>query len=254
MTSTSLDFAYPWWLNYGHLTVAFVSGVSFAVVWFLRWPRWSRVMTGIVTLWALAAAVVMQTFNAGGVPTLPTEAFLRSNPTARVLDIGAGTGRSSIMVLRERPSATLVAFDQFGDSFAHHFGDRGRPQDRLLANLRAAGVDERASIDTGDMRALPFADNTFDAIVSAYTMEHVGGDDARLALAEAHRVLTPGGEFLLILVNNDAWMKLAFGPVLTHGGLRGPDWWADEAGEAGFVVTEQGRRVGTLFLLLTKHP
>lgn len=252
MTSTSLDFAYPWWLNYGHLTMALVCGGLLAVAWFLRWPRWIRVIAGLVTAWAFAATLVMQAFNAGGVPTLPTGAFLRDTPTARVLDIGAGTGRSSIMVLRERPSATLVAFDQFGESFTHHFGANGRPQDRLLANLRAAGVDDRASIETGDMRALPFDDHSFDAIVSAYTMEHVDRDGARQALSEAHRVLTPGGEFLLMLVNNDGWMKLAFGPILTHGGLRGPDWWADEARSVGFVVSEQGQRVGTMFLRLTK--
>ena len=40
----------------------------------------------------------------------------RLDRCGRVLDLGAGTGRSSIMVLTERPQATLVASDLFGPS------------------------------------------------------------------------------------------------------------------------------------------
>ncbi len=252
MTPTSLDFAYPWWLSYGHVALALAFGVVLAAAIYWSWRPWLRVAVGALTLWAVAGGIIMLQFNARGVPALPAANFLRSSADARVLDIGAGTGRSSIMVLRERPNATLVALDQFGDSFERHFGANGRPEDRLLANLRVAGVAARASIESGDMRALPFADHSFDAIVSAYAMDHVGSDGGRAALAEAHRVLAPGGEFLLMLVNNDAWMKIAFGPLLSHGGLRGPDWWRREAGAAGFAIVEEGTRPGTLYFVLGK--
>ena len=86
------------------------------------------------------------------------------------------------MVLTERPQATLVASDLFGTSFTQHFGAGERPQDRLLANLKAAGVDERATVETADMLKLPFADRAFDAIVSAYTMDHLGRNGARMPL------------------------------------------------------------------------
>lgn len=252
MTSTSLDFAYPWWLSYGHLVLAVAFGAVLAAAVYGRWPAWLRVVLGVLTLWAVAGGVVMQQFNANGVPGLPTANYLRDDAGARVLDIGAGTGRSSIMVLRERPKTTLVALDQFGDSFERHFGTNGRPEDRLLANLRVAGVADRASIESGDMRELPFADSSFDAIVSAYAMDHVGSDGARRALAEAHRVLEPGGEFLLMLVHNDVWMKFAFGPLLSHGGLRGAEWWQREATAAGFTVVEEGTRPGTWYFVLGK--
>jgi hypothetical protein len=38
----------------------------------------------------------------------------------------------------------LVALDLFGDSFQRHFGPGDTPQQRLLANLKAAGVGASA--------------------------------------------------------------------------------------------------------------
>jgi SAM-dependent methyltransferase len=251
MTAATLDFAYPWWLTYGHLAVALAASAAFAVAQWRGWARWLRVIFVVVAVWAFGGTAITRSFNAEGVPALPTQNFLSSGG-GRVLDIGAGTGRSTIMVLAERPNATVVALDLFGDSFTTHFGPGGRPEDRLMANLRAAGVASRASIQAGDMRALPLPDESFDAVVSAYAMDHVGGDGARRALAEAHRVLKPGGEFLLMLVANDVWMKIAFGPVLSHGGTRGADWWREQATAAGFEVREEGTSTGTLYLLLTR--
>lgn len=123
-----------------------------------------------------------------------------------------------------------------------------------MANLRAAGVDTRATILAGDMRKLPLPGESVDAAVSAYAMDHVGREGAGQALAEAHRVLKPGGEFLLMLVANDVWMKVAFGPILSHGGTRGPTWWHEQAVAAGFEVIEEGSRPGTMFFLLRRPP
>ena len=156
------------------------------------------------------------------------------------------------MVLRARPNVTLVASDLFGESFEGHFGADLAPQDRLRANLDAAGVGDRATIETADMRKLPFDAASFDALVSAYAFDHVGGEGARQALAEAARVLKPGGDFLLILVANDRWVTLAFGPVLAHGGVRGPDWWRARIGEAGFHTVEAGTSPATMYFLLRR--
>ena len=250
MSQTSFDFGYPWWLNYGHLALfgGFLAALIAARA--AGAPRWALGVLGVVSLWAGSVALLVHFFGINQVPPLPTSAFLRSG-TGRVLDLGAGTGRSSIMVLTERPQATLVASDLFGTSFEQHFGPGERPQDRLLANLKAAGVDGRATIETADMLKLPFADHAFDGIVSAYAMDHLGRNGARTALTEAHRVLKPGGDFLLILVANDRWAKLAFGPLLSHGGTYGRDWWRDAAAKAGFDVREEGARPVTTYFLLT---
>lgn len=246
--SSSVDFGYPWWLSYGHLTVL---GFVLAVLLIGRirgWTKWPMALLTAVCLWAGISTAIVRGFNASGKGVLPTESFLRSGE-GRVLDIGAGTGRSSIMVLEARPRTTLVALDLFGGSFDAHFGAGQRPQDRLLANLKAAGVDRRASIETADMRKLPFEAASFDAAVSAYAMDHLSRDGSSQALAEAARVVKPGGEFLLILVNNDRAMKFAFGPTLTHGGIRGEGWWAGKLKEAGFEIAESGTAPGTLYFL-----
>ncbi len=252
MSETYIDFGYPWWLNYSHLALL---GVLLVIVLLARAAgasRWVMVVLGVLTLWAASVALLMYFFGINRVPPLPTQAFLSSGG-GRVLDLGAGTGRSSIMVLKERPQATLVASDLFGNSFTQHFGPGERPQDRLLTNLNAAGVGGRVTIETADMLKLPFADRAFDAVVSAYAMDHLGRNGARVALVEAFRVLRPGGDFLLILVANDGWAKLAFGPLLSHGGTYGAKWWREAAGAAGFDIREEGSRPATTYFLLTRR-
>jgi SAM-dependent methyltransferase len=204
---------------------------------------------GILALWSSAAFLVARfVFDINGPPALPTQSFLRSG-AGRVLDIGAGTGRSSIMVLESRPQTTLVALDLFADSFEQHFGRGESPQQRLVANLKAAGVDQRATIQTADMRKLPFEPAAFDAIVSAYAIDHLNRQGINQSLAEAARVVKPGGDFLLMVIANEPWAKFTFGPLLMHGGPRGPAWWTARMQEAGFQVLEQGTRPLTLYLL-----
>jgi SAM-dependent methyltransferase len=244
-----LDFGYPWWLSYGHLIVL-AAAVS---LWLLGYARkWSKVLlllVGAAVLWSVAAFLVTRfVVSVNGRASLPTQSFLRSG-TGRVLDMGAGTGRSSIMVLESRPQATVVALDLFGDSYERHFGRGRSPKERLLANLQAAGVSDRAAIQTGDMRKLPFEAAAFDAIVSSYAIDHLSRDGIAQSLAEAARVLKPGGEFLLMVVAKDFWLKFTFGPLLLHSGTRGPAWWTSRLQEAGFQVLEQGTHPITLYLL-----
>ncbi|MEE8130592.1 MAG: class I SAM-dependent methyltransferase [Vicinamibacterales bacterium] len=53
-----------------------------------------------------------------------------------------------------------------------------------------------------DTRRLPFADATFDVVVSNSTLDHFDArDDIRIALRGLHRVLRPGGTLVLTLDN-----------------------------------------------------
>jgi ubiquinone/menaquinone biosynthesis C-methylase UbiE len=249
---SALDFGYPWWLSYGHALILVPALVVLALGVFRKWSTWVLTILGVMTLWS-ASAILLLRFGAdiNGRPDLPTQAFLQSG-TGKVLDLGAGTGRSSIMVLSARPQTTLVALDLFGDSFEHHFGHGISPQDRLLQNLKAAGVDQRVTIETSDMRKLRFENASFDAIVSSYAVDHLNREGIHQTLAEAARVLKPGGDFLLMLVSNDRWVKFLFGPLLSHGGTRGAEWWTASAKSAGFEVVEEGHVPATLYLLLRR--
>jgi ubiquinone/menaquinone biosynthesis C-methylase UbiE len=247
--SAHLNFGYPWWLSYGHLPILAGAVLLGVFGYTRRWSKWPMLLLGVLVLWSGAAFLVTRfVFDINGRPSLPTQSFLSSGK-GRVLDIGAGTGRSSIMVLDGRPEATLVAVDLFGESFEQHFGRGESPQQKLLANLKAAGVEQRASIETADMRKLPFEPAAFDAIVSAYAIDHLNRQGINQALAEAARVVKPGGDFLLIVIANDPWVKFAFGPMLAHAGTRGPAWWTARLQEAGFQVLEEGTRPITLYLL-----
>jgi SAM-dependent methyltransferase len=252
--NSHLDFAYPWWLTYGHLPVM---AAAFALVLLAvarKWSTWSMLLLCLLALWSTAAFLTQRfILNINAVPALPTQSYLRSG-TGRVLDLGAGTGRSSIMVLAARPRTTLVALDLFGRSFEQHFGPSPDPRQKLLANLEAAGVAQRVTIETADVRQLPFAPAAFDAIVSAYTIDHLDRQGSDQSLAEAARVLKPGGDFLLMLIANEAWGKLIFGPLLAHSGLRNEAWWTVHLQNAGFQVVESGHRPLTLYLLARRLP
>jgi len=251
--NNSLDFGYPWWLSFGHLAVMLPALALLAISVRSGWRKWVTILLAAAVVWAAGSFVIMRfAINFNGEPRLPTERFFREG-TGRVLDLGAGTGRSSIMLLKARPQATLVASDLFGESFAQHFGHSDTPQAKLLANLKAAGVDQRATIVSADMRKLPFEGASFDAIVSAYAVDHLGRQGIPQALKEAARVLKPNGEMLLILVANDGWARFAFGPLLSHGGTRNAGWWRERLGEAEFSVLEEGTEPLTLFLLARRN-
>jgi SAM-dependent methyltransferase len=107
---------------------------------------------------------------------------------------------------------------------------------------RAPALDLRE----GDAEALPFADAAFDAVVSNFGVHHV--ERPRRALAEAFRVLRPGGGLAFTLwappEENPAW-RLLFDAVRAHGrldvalpagaeGLSGVAAFAAATAEAGF--------------------
>lgn len=251
MTS-QVDFGYPWFLAYGHLVVLAVLLPLFLLARARKWSRALVILIGAAALWSAAAFVVARFVigvNSRGV--LPTEAFLRSG-AGRVLDLGAGTGRSTLMVLEARPQATVVALDQFGASYERHFGSKQTGEERLLANLRAAGVEQRATIQRGDMRQLPFQAAEFDAIITAYVVDHLSRDGVTASLSEASRVLKPGGDFLMMIVGKEPWVTFAFGPLLLHHGARNAERWTSLLEAAGLRVVEQGFRPATLFLLARK--
>jgi ubiquinone/menaquinone biosynthesis C-methylase UbiE len=252
MANGQVDFGYPWWLSYGHLVVFLPVACLLLIGYARKWRRGPMLVLAAIALWSFSAFLVARfAMNINGRTGLPTESFLRSGG-GKVLDLGAGTGRSSIMVLEARPQTTLVALDLFGESYKEHFGAGESPQEKLLSNLKVAGVDRRAAIQVGDMRKLPFETASFDAIVSSYAVDHLNRAGIQEALAEAARVIKPGGEFLLILIGKDPWLQFTFGPLLLHSGTRSAEWWTSRLQEAGFQVTEDGMRPATLYLLARK--
>jgi ubiquinone/menaquinone biosynthesis C-methylase UbiE len=249
---SQLHFGYPWWLSYGHLVITAIA-LSF---WLLgrarRWPTVPMAVIAALTVWSVAGfAVARFALDVNGRLPLPTRQFLPSG-AGRVLDMGAGTGRSALMVLESRPHTTVVALDLFSESYQRHFGSAESGQQRLASNLEAAGLRDRATIQTGDMRQLPFEAAAFDGVVSTYAIDHLNREGIDLSLREASRVLKPGGHFLMMVIAKDPWLKLTFGPLLLHSGTRPAAWWTSHLQAAGFQLVEQGTRPATLYFLARK--
>jgi SAM-dependent methyltransferase len=59
--------------------------------------------------------------------------------------------------------------------------------------LREARTRVRGRLERADLRALPFADGSFDAVWCMAALLHLPKAEAPVALAELHRVLRPGG-------------------------------------------------------------
>jgi SAM-dependent methyltransferase len=152
-----------------------------------------------------------------------------------------------------RPYAHPGGADLFGESYQRHFRSGASPEERLLANLSAAGVAQRATIQADDIRKLPFEAASFDTIVNSYAIDHLNRAGVEQSLAEAARVLRPGGEFLLSVIAEDPWLEFTFSPLLLHNRTGGPEWWISRLQKVGFQVMEQGMRRVTLHLLAKRN-
>jgi SAM-dependent methyltransferase len=123
-----------------------------------------------------------------------------------VLDAGCGTGGFLQRLGAARPELAL-----FGVDFASQAAAR-------------AAAKSGAATAAGSVTALPFADASFDAVVSADVLCHRSVDPA-VALAEFARVLRPGGRLVLNLPAYD-WLMSAHDRRVhtarrsTAGGLR----------------------------------
>jgi SAM-dependent methyltransferase len=111
-----------------------------------------------------------------------------AGPALRVLDVGCGDGTIAALASERLPDSTVVALDWAAGAVA---GARRRG---------LAGV--RASVDDA---GLPFRPHAFDVVLMSEVVEHLVDPD--LALAEARRVLVPGGVLLLSTPNLAAWFN-----------------------------------------------
>ena len=152
-----------------------------------------------------------------------------------VLDVGCGRGLVAIAAARRVPRGRVAGVDIWQEV---DLG--GNSPEAIRANAQAAGVADRLQVDTGDARALPYSDASFDVVASMTALHNIpGADGRRAAIAEAWRVTRPGGELLIFDIRHarayarqlrelGAEVRLT-GPIL----LWGPVGWRFSARKPG---------------------
>ena len=105
-------------------------------------------------------------------------------PGDLVLDAGAGFGRHAFEIARL--GGRIVALD-----YADEEVRMTRATFGAMIEVKDIEADRYVGALRGDATKLPFADNTFDRVITSEVLEHIQDDVS--AIAELARVVRPGG-------------------------------------------------------------
>lgn len=123
---------------------------------------------------AIALTVRERTFR----PALQRQVLAATASGATVADVGCGTGTFAARLAKEAPDRRVVGID----------GDPG-----ILERARGKPGAERVDWRVGLADDLPLEDGEAGAVVMSLLLHHLVPEAKGRALAEAHRVLAPGG-------------------------------------------------------------
>jgi ubiquinone/menaquinone biosynthesis C-methylase UbiE len=107
-----------------------------------------------------------------------------ARPGEDVLDLGAGTGTLALMLKATVPGTAVTGLDADQEILA-----------RARAKAAAAGTE--VSFVHAYSNEMPFADDSFDLIVSTLFFHHLDSETKRATLRECLRVLRPGGRLVV---------------------------------------------------------
>lgn len=242
----SFDFGWaPAW-TYGPWIAALILAASAVAIQIAAPAYWPLVL--VLTLFAasfFAGGLIARMAGRYEAAVLPMVDLVSAEDEKKVvLDAGCGAGRTSIALGRALKKARIVALDRFDSDYI-----QGGGQLLLERNLHRAGLAERTQIQVGDLTALPFPAQSFDAVVSAHAVDHLGSLKEQ-GLGEILRVLKPGRRFLLI-VWVPSWTMFAVANVIAFS-LEPKRAWRRMAASAGFALSDEGMFNGSWFALLQK--
>jgi ubiquinone/menaquinone biosynthesis C-methylase UbiE len=166
-------------------------------------------------------------------PRLTARALDGAGPR-RILDLGCGTGEMALAIARVSPTVKLIGVD----------GDAG-VLERAAAKARAEGIELELHEALADRVPLP--DANVDCVVSTLMFHHLVPSAKRAALAEARRVLAPGGRLLVCDIGraSDPVMRAAFFAVQLLDGF--PNTRAHARGELPEIISQAGFSAVTVF-------
>jgi ubiquinone/menaquinone biosynthesis C-methylase UbiE len=145
-----------------------------------------------------------------------------------VLEIGAGSGSVARHILSSDPELAWTAIDI-------------DPHMTQAATAALSGFPH-ASAKTADATAMPFADESFDAVVSCLMLHHI--IDWERTVGEVARVLRPGGTFVGYDLVRTPLASLFHRLDRSPHRLLVPAEFAAECARHGLVVSLQSRLLG----------
>jgi ubiquinone/menaquinone biosynthesis C-methylase UbiE len=128
---------------------------------------------------------------------------------AAITEVGAGTGSLTAVLRRALPGAKITAVE---------------PDPRAAAiGRKKVGSDDETDWQQARAESLPVENDSQDAVVMALMLHHLGTPAKLAALAEAHRVLRPGGHLWVADFGtpHDPLMAAAFTVIQIADGLDG---------------------------------
>ena len=197
--------------------------------------------------WSGGAAVAYERsfarLCAGAIPAILDA--LPSPATGRLLDVGAGTGRLSVVAAARGWEVTAL-----------------EPDEDMLEVARGRGTGSTVVWVPGGTPGIPFPDRTFDHAVASFVVNHVASP--RRALRDIARVVVPGGRVVATIWEssqgeiNQLWQTVTAVPGFEAPPAqrlppeedfeRSPDGLAQLAEECGLQV-ESARMVSWNFVV-----
>jgi ubiquinone/menaquinone biosynthesis C-methylase UbiE len=151
-------------------------------------------------------------------------------PGQRVLDLGCGTGATTLAAKRACAGIEIVGLDPDVKAL-----------ERARAKAQRAGLEIEFRQGFGD--TLPFPDASFDRVLSSFMFHHLEPEQKPAVLREIARVLRPGGRLHLLDFGGAGHGLMSFVARLVHRGesLRSnsEDALAARMRECGFARAEQ---------------
>ncbi|MCR4671752.1 MAG: methyltransferase domain-containing protein [Lachnospiraceae bacterium] len=129
--------------------------------------------------------------------------YVRIPDGGKGLDVGCGSAALTIAAAKNNPNAEITGADIWSGAYKAVF-----TKELCENNAKAEGVSN-VRFEQGNAVALPFENETFDAVFSNYVYHNIPSRDRQSILLESLRVLKPGGTFAI----HDIFSKSKYGDM-----------------------------------------